>query len=235
MGHFRVARFTSYVLLLFCGIALLAFRMRVQAQAMSPVVQEFNKKARGTVQASNNGDVTKTVSCQAHGFDADEHGTLQFHPLSDALHVRIAAERVVLEPKGSRQVSFDATPAALPAWFVVTCRFMPVERSSGLTLAMEISAIVIVQGKPLDPRDVTLSAKHVGTKVEVEVKNNGPGLARVSSGEIFGHSHSKHADLGNFILFPRQKRLVDVDWKETALPETVRLQIGKKRLEAPVN
>jgi hypothetical protein len=235
MKHFRVTRFTSYILLFFCGMGFLAFRIRVQAQAMSPIVQEFNKKARGTVRASNNGDVAKFVSCQAHGFDADEHGTLQFHPLSDALHVRIAAERVVLEPKGSRQVSFDATPAALPAWFVVTCRFMPVDRAPGLTIAMEISSIVIIQGKPLDPRDVTLSAKHVGTKVEVEIKNNGSGLARISSGEIYGHSHRKHADLKNFILFPHQKRLVDVNWTGTALPETVRLQIGKKRLEALVN
>jgi hypothetical protein len=85
----------------------------------------------------------------------------------------------------------------------------------------------------LDPRDVAVSAKRAGAKVEVEVKNNGSGLARVSSGEV--HGHSKHADMGTFILFPHQKRLVEADWKETTMPETVRIQIGKKRLEAPVN
>jgi hypothetical protein len=41
--------------------------------------------------------------------------------------------------------------------------------------------------------------------------------------------------MGTFILFPHQKRLVEADWKETTMPETVRIQIGKKRLEAPVN
>ena len=113
---------------------------------MSPVRQEFNKKARGSVEVANSGDTPKIVSCRVQGFDANEHGVLQLRPIDDALHVRISAERVVLAPKGSRQVSFEADPAMLPAWFVVTCRFMPVDRGAGLTVAMEISSIVIVQG-----------------------------------------------------------------------------------------
>ncbi len=227
-------RFVNYgLLLLLCGLGFAAACTRVQAQGMSPVIQDFNKKARGAVQVTNLGVTAQIVSCRAQGFDASEHGSLRFNPLDAALHVRIAAGRVVLEPKGSRQVSFDATPATLPAWFAVTCRFMPVERGPGLTLALEVSSVVIVHGGHLDPRDVTLSAKHAGDTVEVEVKNNGAGLARVSSGKVF--SHRKQEDLGTFILFPHQKRLVETDWKETTPPETVRIQIGKKRLETPVN
>jgi hypothetical protein len=229
----RTKNIASYAVLICCGIGVAAACARVQAQGMSPVIQEFTKKARGAVQVTNIGDTPKTVSCRAQGFDPDEHGAPQFHPIDAALHVRIDSGRVVVGPKSSRQVSFDATPTAPPAWFAVTCRFMPVEHGAGLTLAMEITSIVIVNGGHLDPRDVAVSAKRAGAKVEVEVKNNGSGLARVSSGEV--HGHSKHADMGTFILFPHQKRLVEADWKETTMPETVRIQIGKKRLEAPVN
>jgi hypothetical protein len=233
MKNFRGTRLIRSALLFLCGINLAVNGLRLQAQILSPVRQEFNKKARGSVEVANIGDTPKVVSCRMQGFDADEHGVLQLHPIGDALHVRISAERVVLAPKGSRQISFDADPAMLPAWFAVTCRFMPVERGAGLTVAMEISSLVIVQGGHLDPRDVTLSAKHVGGKVLVEVKNNGSGLAQVSGGAVRGHR--KQVDLRDFTLFPHQTRLVEADWKETTPPESTRLQIGKKRLEAPVN
>ena len=98
---------------------------------------------------------------------------------------------------------------------------------------MEVSSIVIVHGGPLDPREVEVSARRVGAKVEMEVENRTSSLARVESGEVIGHR--KQADIGTFILYPHQKRLVEADWKEAALPETVRIQIGKKRVEAPVN
>jgi hypothetical protein len=73
----------------------------------------------------------------------------------------------------------------------------------------------------------------VGDKVEVEVKNRGAGLARVSSGEVQGHR--KEEDIRTFVLFPHQTRVVETDWKESTPPETARIQIGKKRFEAPVN
>jgi hypothetical protein len=233
MVSFRMKWLFRHRLLFLCAVGFALACTRMQAQWMSPTFQEFNKKARGTVEVNNTGGIPNIVSCKAEGFDVDEHGRIQRHSVDPALHVRFAAERVELPPKGSRQISFDANPATVPAWFVVTCTFSPVVPESGVKINMAIYSVVIVHGGPLDPRDVAVSAKHVGAKVEVEVKNNGPGLARVSSGEVLGHK--KQANIGTFILFPHQRRLVEADWKETAMPETVRIQIGKKRLEAPVN
>jgi len=219
--------------LLMCSMAFMATCTHVHAQGISPVIQEFNKKARGIVQIANLSNAPKYASCKAQGFDADEHGKVVFHPLDAALRVRIDTGRQVLGAKGSRQVSFDATPAVLPAWFAVTCRLMPVERGSGLTLAFELTSVVIIHGGHLNSHDVALSAKHVGSKVIVLVKNNGSGLARVISGEVLGQN--KHSDIATFLLFPKQKRDVEVDWKENVSPETVRIQIGKLRLESPVS
>jgi hypothetical protein len=234
MRDLRVTRFAGYTALFLCGIAFAADCIQVQAQGMSPVSQEFNKKARGVVEVTNNDTSAKIISCRAQSFDANEHGVPQLSPIDPALHVRIDADRVVLAPKSSRQVSFEADPAALPAWFVVTCRFMPMERGPGLTVAMELSSIVIINGGwHVNDQDVELSAKRMGDKVEVEVKNRGAGLARVSSGEVQGHR--KEADIRTFVLFPHQTRLVETDWKGATLPETARIQIGKKRFEAPVN
>jgi hypothetical protein len=234
MRHLRVTRFAGYAVLSLCGIAFAADCMRVQAQGMSPVTQEFNKRARGVVEVTNNDTAAKIISCRAQSFDVNEHGVPQLSPIDPALHVRIDAERVVLAPKSTRQVSFEADPAALPAWFVVTCRFVPMERGPGLTVAMELSSIAIINGGwHLEPKDVELSAKRVGDKVEVEVKNNGAGLARVISGEVRGRR--KEADIGTFVLFPHRTRLAETDWKDATPPETARIQIGKKRLETPVN
>jgi hypothetical protein len=226
-------RTIEFGLLILCGIGFVATCTPIQAQGVSPVIQEFNKKARGVVQVTNVGDAPKTISCWARGFDADEHGTLQLHPLDDTLQVQIDAGREVVTANGSRRVSFHAVPATLPAWFVVTCQFVPIELSAGLTMPMETSSVVIVQGERLDSRDVTLSAKRAGAKVEVEVKNNGSELARVSSGQVLGHG--SQADIGTFVLFPHQRRLVEADWNEMEPPEAVRIQIGKNSLEASIN
>jgi len=233
MIDFRITRLSSYVLLVLCALALAVACAQARAQQMSPVIMEFDKKARGAVHVANTGDTPKIVSCHAQGFDPDEHGAPQSHPLDKALNVRIASERVMLPPQSSRQISFDATPAIVPAWFLVTCQFAPVERGKGMTVVMVISSIVIIHGGQLNPQDVALSARRVGAAVEVTVKNNGSELARVDSGAVIGHR--KQADLGTFLLYPHQKRLVKADWKETTPPETVRIQIGKNRLEAVVN
>ncbi len=227
-------RFAIYGLLGLCGLGILAGAcIRVQAQQIGPVIQEFNKKVRGAIQLTNSSDAPKFVSCQAQGFDPDERGASHPHPLDPALNVRITAERMELAPRETRQISFDATPAVLPAWFLLTCRFVPVERGPGMTLAMVLSSVVIVHGGQLDSRDVSLSAKHVGTEVEIEVQNNGSGLARVDSVEVLGHR--ERADLKSFILYPHQKRIEDADWKVATPPVTARIHIGKNRLEAPVD
>jgi len=164
--------------------------------------------------------------------DADEHGAARPHPLDPALNVRITSERVELAPGASRQISFDASPAQTPAWFLFDLQVHTGARGAGLTVAMEISSIVIIHGGNLDPRDVTLSAHRDGPRVLVEVDNNSPGLARVDSGEIVGHR--KQADLGTFISIHTRKRLLQANWKEANPPETVRIQIGRKRLAAAV-
>ena len=92
-------RLAIYVLLGICALALAAACARVQAQQVSPVIQEFDKKARGTVQVTNISDAPKFVSCRAQGFDPDEHGAPHPHPLDAAMNVRIAAERVLMAPK----------------------------------------------------------------------------------------------------------------------------------------
>ena len=233
MKSFRLMWKSAYALPLLYFVGFAMHCPDVRGQGISPVSQDFNKKARGTVEVANSGDVAKIVSCRAQGFDVNEQGAIKVHPVDPGLHVRISTQGVVLQPKGLRQVSFEADPGTLPAWFLVTCRFMPVDQAPGLTLAMELSSIVIIQGSGVGANDVTLSAKHVGNKVVVEVNNSGAGLVRVASGAVVGHR--KEAELRSFVLFPHQRRLLEADWKENTPPLTARIQVGKKHLEASVN
>jgi hypothetical protein len=216
---------------LLCGLVLCGPKMHTQT--MSPTISEFNRQARGVVHLVNTSDATRLVSCRAQGFDPNEHGSPRSKPLDPKLNVRIATSRELLAPNGTRQISFEATPAALPAWFLISCRFMPAERGAGITVATELNSVVIVHGGNLDIRDVRLTAKREGSKVQVEVNNDGAGLARVDSIEIVGHR--KKAGVGTFLLFPHQRRLAEADWNSSEPPQTVRIHIGNKHLEAPVN
>ncbi len=216
-----------------CVLACAAAGTVVHAQQVSPTVAEFTKKARGTIQVTNVSKEPKIVSCAAQGFDADEHGAAHAHPLDSGLHVRLSTGRIELPADGTRQISFDATPAVTPAWFMVTCQFVPVQRNAGLNIALDVSSIVVVRDKQFDTDGVALKAQREGDKVRIEVTNSGTGLARVDSGQVIGHR--AQADLGTFLLYPHQRRLVLTDWKQSVPPNSVRIQIGKKRMETAVN
>lgn len=221
-----------FVSLMVCISALVAICTPTNAQQVSPTIAEFTKKARGAVQITNIGTLPKLVSCRAQGFDIDEHGAAHPRPLDPGLNVRMMSDRVELGPGEARQISYDATPTQTPAWFLVTCRFVPASRSTGLSVAMEISSIAIIHGRRPDSRDVTVTAHREGDRVIAEVDNSGAGLARVDSVEILGHR--KQVDLGTFLLYPHQKRLLQGEWKESVAPETVRIQIDRRRVEAAV-
>ncbi len=203
------------------------------AQQVSPTIAEFTKRARGTIEVTNISKEPKIVSCAAQGFDPDERGAAHPHAMPSGLNVRLSSGRIELPGNGTRQISFDATSASSPAWFLMTCSFVPVQRSAGLTIAMDVSSIVVIHDNDFNANQVLLHARHVGEKVELELTNNGPGLARVNAGEVIGHRTK--AEFGTFLLYPHQRRVTQVDWKQSAPPESVRVQIGKKHLETAVN
>ncbi len=67
-------KIASYGLPLVCGFGIAAACVGLQAQQVSPVVSEFNKKARGAVQIVTSATLRSLSSCRAQGFDPDEHG-----------------------------------------------------------------------------------------------------------------------------------------------------------------
>ena len=215
------------------GILGLALCIPVSAQRMSPMQQDFDRKARGSVEVANAEDFPKFLACRAEGFDVDDRGKIALHPPDPDLHVRIASERIELGPKQSRQVSFDATPGTVPAWFAVVCEFSPVKHQAGLTMKIAIFSVILIHGPEKVTPAITLSAKHVGNKVVVVFDNNGSALARVDSCVISGKKGK--IEIPRFPLFPHRKRTAEAEWAELAAPQTVRIHVGKKILEAKVN
>jgi hypothetical protein len=204
-----------------------------RAQRLSPVIAEFDKKARGSFQVENLGEAPKIVSCKATGFRVDEHGAPIPGQLDNSLHVRIASERTELAPRTTRQISFDATPAQLPAWFMVSCKFIPVQRGSGLTIAMVLNSIVIIHGGAFNSSDITISASHSGSKVTLEVRNQGNGLVRVDSCEVSGRKAK--STLNTFLLFPHQTRIAETNWNDADTPKIAKVRIGRQKYEVPIS
>ncbi len=231
MNHFN--RFREQRRLLLWIVVLAGMSIPANAQRMSPMQQDFERKARGSVEVANADAFPKFLACKAEGFDVDDRGKIALHPLDPDLHVRIASERTEIGPKQSKQISFDATPATVPAWFAVLCEFSPVNRQAAITVNMAIFSVILVHGPEKAPPSIAATAKYVGGKVIVELENTGTALERVNSCTISGQKGK--VEIPRVLLFPKRKRIAEADWAALAAPERVRIQVGKKTLEVQVN
>jgi hypothetical protein len=220
------------------GILLLLFAAASQApaQTISPVIVEFQDKADGRFQIYNDAEVPLTVVVEPHSFSVDSAGNAKFRKLDPELHVQLSATSFRLAPKQTFYVFYKATSETLPNWFCIYATISGTTTPTGLKLALQLPHTVYLLGKkPLDRDQVAwirAETSAVGNKHQIvaEVENRSAQFSRVRDVQVTSAT-GKQAFAG-FPLFPGQRRLIELDWQESTMPEHILLNFDHFKLES---
>src|SRR6185437_16209743 len=90
-----------------------------RAQTISPVIVEYQQKANGRFQVTNDSDVPLAVVLEPESFRVDSKGNPTFYPLDPAIHLDLSSSSFRLAPHQTYMVFYKATADRLPAWFTI--------------------------------------------------------------------------------------------------------------------
>jgi hypothetical protein len=218
------------------GLLLLVAAWNVQAQTISPVIQEYEQKADSRFQVFNDADVPLTVTLEPFSFTVDSNGNATFRKLDPGIHVQLSATSFRLQPKQTYYVFYKATAESLPGWFCIYATFTGAATTNGLKLAFKLPHTVYLLGKtPLDRAEVQwvraqTSVEGEKTRITAEVENTSLGFGRVR--EVDVTSATGKQVFPGFPLFPGQKRLIELVWSGPDAPQNIVLSFDHFKTEA---
>ena len=218
--------------LLLCVAGFLAVSP-LRAQAVRPVIAEYNEKARGRFDVVNDSLVPLNVVLEAKSFSVSEDGSPAFRPLDKDIHLKLSQKSFRIPPKQTYYVFYEATAAQYPAWFVIYAEFAGLPQQSGLNVQIELPHTIYMGQK----QDLTKDEIQVGTaeflpgsnQVRLEIKNTGDRLGRVTGVEVRGER--ERIVHPGFPLMPRSQRKVVIDWKSGAAPQRAIVQFKNFKIE----
>jgi hypothetical protein len=215
-------------------IGLLLAQTTVRAQAISPVVSEYQAKGRGQFQLTNDTLFPLDVVLEPFSFVVDRMGKPTYHPLEPGIHVRLSATSFRLGAKQRYTVYYEATADVLPAWFTIYATVMRANVHSDIRVAFQLPHTVYLLPKTTIKRDSVAFRRAESTRrgVLVEVENRTDDFARVQEVELFTNSGKKV--FPGFPFFPRQRRILELDPGPGKRPERVLIRFAHFKVEQPV-
>ena len=210
--------------------------LKVHAQTISPVIQEYQQKADSRFQIFNDADVPLTVTLEPHSFTVDSKGSPTFRKLDPGINLQMSATSFRIQPKQTFYIFYRAAAQTLPAWFCIYATITGPSTPSGLKLAFKLPHTVYLLDKSLLERDqiawVRAEASLDGDqrKIIAEIENHGSGFGRVREIQISTASGTQ--TLPGFPLFPGQKRLISLDWNQPTTPRSIVLTFDHFKTEA---
>jgi hypothetical protein len=217
------------------ALALIA-AARGRAQTISPVIQEYQQKADSRFQIYNDVEIPLTVTLEPYSFSVDSNGSPTFRPLDSGINVQLSATSFRIQPKQTFYVFYKATAEKLPAWFCIYATVTGPTAQNGLKLAFRLPHTVYLLDKKTLERDqieftrAETTAEGDQRKIVAEIVNHSAAFGRVKGIEIVTGSGTQ--SLAGFPLFPGQKRLITLDWKEPGDPRTIVLDFDRFKSQA---
>ena len=220
------------------GILLLLFAAANQApaQTISPVIQEYQAKADGRFQIYNDLEVPLTVVLEPYSFAVDSSGNPTFRKLDPEIHVQLSSTSFRLQPKQTYFVFYKASSETLPHWFCIYSTITGSTTTTGIKLAIQLPHTVYLLDKKSLERDqvawVRAESSAAGNKRKIvaDVENHGTEFSRVREVEVTS-ANGKQSYAG-FPLFPGQRRLLDLDWDGSTVPEHIQLSFDRFKMES---
>src|SRR5215471_1229597 len=89
------------------------------AQGVSPVIVEYQGKAKGSFEVRNDTIYPLSVVLEPMSFTVDAEGNPRYRPLDSTIHVRCSTTSFRVPPKQIHTVYYEANAEQLPAWFTI--------------------------------------------------------------------------------------------------------------------
>ncbi|MGH9733758.1 MAG: hypothetical protein ACRD8A_04105 [Candidatus Acidiferrales bacterium] len=196
------------------------------AQTISPVIVEYQKKANGKFQVTNDSDVPLAVVLEPESFTVDGKGKPTYFPLDKNVHLELSSTSFRLAPHQTYMVFYKASADHLPAWFTIYATVTGRRTVQGLELAIHLPhTVYLMTNKPLASSSVVWQKAEFNSangEIEGVVSNHGTDYARVINVSVTDASGKKE-DFTGFPLFPGQDRQIDLPWKHSDPPRSIQL------------
>jgi hypothetical protein len=224
------------LLLAAAGLAL-SSGAALRAQSIQPVISEYNGKADGKFELTNNTLVPMAVVLEPKSFSIGPNGKGTFRPLDPTTHVDLSTMSVVLEPQQTYYVFYKAHADTLPAWFTVYAAFSPIKKGEQINVRVMLPhTVYLYQKKPFDKEAVDFQhAAYLSGKdaVVFDLDNLSPALVRVQGVRVVGGGAS--VDANGFPLLPHSPRHLEIPWKQANPPSYVVLHFPHFDVKEPLS
>lgn len=141
-------------------LILLFLATTVKAQTISPVINEFGKKASGEFTVTNNGLQPLAVAVRAFSFTVVD-GKSIFRPLDAGVTVSINTTSTRLGPKQSFTFDYDVRCASLPCAITIDVSLTGLHTITGLAVALHLPEVIYLCDKAKGCRDRIRKAREV--------------------------------------------------------------------------
>ena len=206
-------------------------------QTVSPVLAKFTGAGKGRMALVNDTLSPKVVTLEVKGFSVNSEGRPIAAPLNPALHLKLSATSVRLEPKQTYYVFYQASADAYPTWFTIFAVFSPANPKPGIIVRSHIGhTVYLYQKDTIQEQDLQIQLATydpVRNRVHCVVKNSSRRLGRPIS-VTFSGTH-KEGEYSGFPMIPDQRNshYFDLAEKSTA-PKEIQLRFDKFTLRSPV-
>jgi hypothetical protein len=175
---------------------------------------------------------------EAKSFSVDEAGHVEYLPLDPGITLKFSEKSFRLPPKGNRTVTYTATAAKLPAWFVIYADVAgaPVKKTSGMNIEVMLPhTVYILPAEDAKQEELKINSATYDAAthtLKVNMTSTSSTVARVEL-TLVKTDHGE-VDARGFPIFPNSKREVEVPIEGDQIPEHVTLQFEQFKLESDV-
>jgi hypothetical protein len=207
-------------------------------QTISPVIVEYNGKAEGKFQLTNDGLTPMAVVLEPRSFSVNPEGKGVYRPLDTNIHIDLSTMSFRLEPLQTYIVFYKARADALPAWFTVWATFTPINKVEGMKVRVMLPhTVYLYQKKP-----ITRDAIHIqnaayltrANTVVVDLDNLSSSLVRVQEVNIIGGGKDS-VQANGFPLLPSSPRHLEIAWKQSSPPSYINLRFPNFDVRQPLS
>ena len=210
---------------------------RVLGQGISPVIVEYQGKAKGSFEVRNDSIYPLSVVLEPMSFTVDGEGNPHYRALDSGIHLRCSATSFRVPPKQIHTVYYEANTEQLPAWFTIYATIGTGRvTQAGVQVAIQLPhTVYLLPKQKFERNSVVFLRSEVmpgQKKVAVELQNGSQLFARVQEVEL--NSTSGKKTYAGFPFFPGQLRKLELDWDRVASPNRVVLKFEKFKVSSDV-